>query len=38
VEAAVRGEDEQFKGVVENIIAGKHVPVGTGIVRLLMQF
>jgi DNA-directed RNA polymerase subunit A" len=38
VEAAVRGEDEQFKGVVENIIAGKYVPVGTGIVRLLMQF
>jgi DNA-directed RNA polymerase subunit A" len=25
-------------GVVENIIAGKYVPVGTGIVRLLMQF
>ncbi|MEM1597208.1 MAG: DNA-directed RNA polymerase subunit A'' [Pyrobaculum sp.] len=38
IEAAVRGEEEQFKGVVENIIAGKYVPVGTGIVKLLMQF
>ncbi|MEZ0319791.1 MAG: DNA-directed RNA polymerase subunit A'' [Pyrobaculum sp.] len=38
IEAAVRGEEEQFKGVVETIIAGKYVPVGTGIVKLLMQF
>ncbi|ACB40880.1 DNA-directed RNA polymerase subunit A'' [Pyrobaculum neutrophilum] len=38
VEASVRGEEEQFKGVVENIVAGRYVPVGTGIVRLLMQF
>ncbi|MGB9704195.1 MAG: DNA-directed RNA polymerase subunit A'' [Pyrobaculum sp.] len=38
IEASVRGEEEQFKGVVESIIAGKYVPIGTGIVRLLMQF
>ncbi|ABL87879.1 DNA-directed RNA polymerase, subunit A' [Pyrobaculum islandicum DSM 4184] len=38
IEAAVRGEEEKFKGVVESIIAGKYIPVGTGIVRLLMQF
>ncbi|ABO09508.1 DNA-directed RNA polymerase subunit A'' [Pyrobaculum calidifontis] len=38
IEAAVRGEEERFKGVVENIIAGKHVPIGTGIVKLLMRF
>ncbi|AAL62936.1 DNA-directed RNA polymerase subunit A'' [Pyrobaculum aerophilum] len=38
IEASVRGEDELFKGVVESIIAGKYVPIGTGIVRLLMQF
>lgn len=38
VEAAIRGETENFKGVVETIIAGKYVPVGTGIVKLLMKF
>ncbi|MEM0484556.1 MAG: DNA-directed RNA polymerase subunit A'' [Pyrobaculum sp.] len=38
IEASVRGEDELFKGVVESIIAGKYVPIGTGIVKLLMQF
>lgn len=38
IEASMRGEEEHFKGVVENIIAGKYVPIGTGIVRLLMQF
>lgn len=38
VEAAVRGEVEGFRGVFENIIAGRYVPIGTGIVRLLMQF
>lgn len=38
IDASVRGEEEQFKGVVETIIAGKYVPVGTGIVKLLMQF
>ncbi|MFB6490702.1 MAG: DNA-directed RNA polymerase subunit A'' [Thermoproteus sp. AZ2] len=38
VEAAVKGEVEGFRGVFENIIAGRYVPIGTGIVRLLMQF
>jgi DNA-directed RNA polymerase subunit A" len=38
MEAAVRGEEERFRGVVENIIAGKYIPIGTGIVKLLMQF
>jgi DNA-directed RNA polymerase subunit A" len=38
VETAVRGEEERFRGVVENIIAGKYIPIGTGIVKLLMQF
>jgi len=37
VEAALRGEEEKFRGVVENIIAGKFVPVGTGLVRLLVE-
>lgn len=38
VEASVRGDVEQFKGVFENIIAGRHIPIGTGMVRLLMRF
>lgn len=38
VESAVRGEEEKFRGVVESIIAGKYVPIGTGIVKLLMKF
>lgn len=38
VEASVRGDSEQFKGVFENIIAGRHIPIGTGMVRLLMRF
>ncbi|WP_069807076.1 DNA-directed RNA polymerase subunit A'' [Vulcanisaeta thermophila] len=38
VEASVRGEVEQFRGVVESIIAGKYIPIGTGIVQLLMEF
>jgi DNA-directed RNA polymerase subunit A" len=37
LEAAMRGEPEHFKGVVESIIAGKYIPIGTGMVRLLMQ-
>ncbi|MEZ0247959.1 MAG: DNA-directed RNA polymerase subunit A'' [Thermoproteus sp.] len=38
VEAAVRGDIEQFRGVFENIIAGRHIPIGTGVVKLLMRF
>lgn len=38
VEAAVRGDIEQFRGVFENIIAGRHIPIGTGMVKLLMRF
>lgn len=37
VEASVKGESERFRGVFENIIAGRHIPIGTGVVRLLMQ-
>ncbi len=39
VDAAVRGEVDELKGVVENVVVGSRiVPVGTGIVRLLMQY
>ncbi|MFP3210726.1 MAG: DNA-directed RNA polymerase subunit A'' [Thermocladium sp.] len=37
VEASLRGETERFKGVVENVIAGKYIPIGTGFVELLME-
>jgi DNA-directed RNA polymerase subunit A" len=38
VEASIRGENEQFRGVVESVLAGKYIPIGTGIVQLLMEF
>ncbi len=38
VEAALRGEVEKFRSVVENVIAGKYVPVGTGMVELMMEY
>ena len=37
VEAAYRGETERFRGVVESIIAGKYIPVGTGYVELMIE-
>ncbi|MCI4465413.1 MAG: DNA-directed RNA polymerase subunit A'' [Thermoproteus sp.] len=37
VEASVKGEVEPFRGVFENIIAGRHIPIGTGMVKLLMR-
>ncbi|BDR91744.1 DNA-directed RNA polymerase subunit A'' [Vulcanisaeta souniana JCM 11219] len=38
VEASIRGEFENFRGVVESVLAGKYIPIGTGIVQLLMEF
>jgi len=38
VEASIKGEVEQFRGVVESVLAGKYIPIGTGIVQLLMEF
>jgi len=37
VEAALRGEVERFRSVIESVIAGKYVPVGTGMVELMME-
>lgn len=36
-EAAERGEVDPLNGVVENVLIGQPVPVGTGIVRLAMN-
>ncbi|GAB6947086.1 DNA-directed RNA polymerase subunit A'' [Vulcanisaeta sp. JCM 16161] len=38
VEASIKGELESFRGVVESVLAGKYIPIGTGIVQLLMEF
>jgi DNA-directed RNA polymerase subunit A" len=36
LEAALRGEKDQLKGVIESVIAGQTVPLGTGTVELMM--
>ncbi|MCR6668606.1 MAG: DNA-directed RNA polymerase subunit A'' [archaeon YNP-WB-040] len=36
LEASVRGEKDELLGVTENVIVGQIVPVGTGIVQMLM--
>jgi DNA-directed RNA polymerase subunit A' len=36
VEASVKGEVEELKGVTENVIVGLPIPVGTGMVDLFM--
>lgn len=39
VDAAIRGEVEELKGAIENVIIGsKVVPMGTGAVKLLMSY
>ncbi|BBD71647.1 DNA-directed RNA polymerase subunit A'' [Sulfodiicoccus acidiphilus] len=37
LEAAAKGEMEEFKGVMENIIIGQPIAVGTGMVELSMK-
>jgi len=37
LDAAIKGTEETFKGVTENIIIGQTVPVGTGTVELIMK-
>jgi DNA-directed RNA polymerase subunit A' len=36
VEAAIKGEIDPLKGVIENIIVGQSMPIGTGSVELFM--
>jgi DNA-directed RNA polymerase subunit A" len=36
VSAAIRGEIDPLKGVIENIIVGQSMPLGTGGVELFM--
>lgn len=37
IEASVKGEIDKLRGVVENVIIGQIIPVGTGAVELLMH-
>jgi DNA-directed RNA polymerase subunit A" len=37
LDAAFKGEEEKLTGVVENLIVGQPIKVGTGIVKLLMK-
>ncbi|MDW8042383.1 MAG: DNA-directed RNA polymerase subunit A' [Nitrososphaerota archaeon] len=38
LEAAIRGETDYLRSSVERILMGKEVPVGTGMVQLLMKY
>lgn len=37
LDACLKGEEDKLEGVVENIITGNPIPLGTGAVRLAMQ-
>ena len=37
VQAAVRGEVDELRGVTENVLIGQPIPVGTGAVTLYMS-
>jgi DNA-directed RNA polymerase subunit A" len=37
LESAVRGEVDRLRGITENVIIGQIIPVGTGIVDLIMK-
>jgi DNA-directed RNA polymerase subunit A" len=37
LDAAARGDVEEFRGVVENFIIGQPIKLGTGMVELLMK-
>ncbi len=36
-EASVRGDFDELKGIAENVIIGQTIPVGTGLIGLLME-
>jgi DNA-directed RNA polymerase subunit A" len=37
LKAGIRGEIEELSGIVENVIVGKPVVLGTGMVELVMN-
>ena len=37
LDSAVRGELDRLRGITENVIIGQLIPVGTGIVDLIMK-
>jgi len=38
VRAAIRGEEDEFKGIFENVMIGQVIPSGTGMFDLIAQF
>ncbi|MEM5824943.1 MAG: hypothetical protein QXX58_00745, partial [Thermofilaceae archaeon] len=39
IDSAARGELDELRGVIENVIVGSRVvPLGTGLVKLLMRY
>ncbi|PCN49842.1 hypothetical protein B6U99_07595 [Candidatus Geothermarchaeota archaeon ex4572_27] len=38
LEAGIRGERDDLKGVAENVIVGQIIPLGSGMVDLLMRY
>ncbi|MBC7218978.1 MAG: DNA-directed RNA polymerase subunit A'' [Hadesarchaea archaeon] len=37
LDACVHGESDRLDGIIENVIAGQPIPIGTGIVELVMR-
>ncbi|MHA1237807.1 MAG: DNA-directed RNA polymerase subunit A'' [Candidatus Odinarchaeia archaeon] len=37
LDASIRGDEDQLKGITENVIVGQIIPVGTGAIDLLMS-
>jgi DNA-directed RNA polymerase subunit A" len=36
-EASMHGESDRLTGIIENVIAGQPIPLGTGIVELVRK-
>jgi DNA-directed RNA polymerase subunit A" len=37
IDASVHGESDKLDGIIENVIAGQPIPIGTGLVELVMR-
>jgi DNA-directed RNA polymerase subunit A" len=37
LDACIRGEKDKLNGIIENVIAGQPIPLGTGLVELVMR-
>jgi DNA-directed RNA polymerase subunit A' len=37
IDASIKGDVEELKGVTENVIVGLPIPIGTGMINVLMR-